>query len=210
MSPGYLVPAPDPDPGPPYRSHEIIDALFSPTQCQAILALAQNHEPEPATVGTDDSGEQIDSIRQATSTWLCITDNEVAWIVDRLARAVDEANIDWQFDIVGFAEDLQIVSYRNVGDFYTWHQDGLDGGVADRKLGIVVQLSDPDSYEGAHLELYEVNLELHGADLEDWNQRSSAIGTAIVFPAWEFHRVTPLRRGRRHSLVAWVSGPRFR
>jgi PKHD-type hydroxylase len=32
----------------------------------------------------------------------------------------------------------------------------------------------------------------------------------VVFPSFEFHRVLPLRRGVRRSLVAWVGGPPFR
>jgi PKHD-type hydroxylase len=31
-----------------------------------------------------------------------------------------------------------------------------------------------------------------------------------LFPSWSLHRVTPVTKGTRYSLVAWVSGPRFR
>jgi PKHD-type hydroxylase len=34
-------------------------------------------------------------------------------------------------------------------------------------------------------------------------------GTIIVFPSALFHRVTPVKRGRRYSLVQWYSGPDF-
>ena len=43
-----------------------------------------------------------------------------------------------------------------------------------------------------------------------WRAASARRGTAIVFPAFEYHRVRSLRSGVRRSLVSWVSGPPFR
>jgi len=32
----------------------------------------------------------------------------------------------------------------------------------------------------------------------------------LIFPSWLQHRVRPVTRGIRHSLVSWVEGPRWR
>ena len=34
-------------------------------------------------------------------------------------------------------------------------------------------------------------------------------GTIIVFPSMLLHKVTPVTKGIRHSLVQWFSGPDF-
>lgn len=187
-----------------------MDEAFTPEECDAIVALAGDWDPEASTVGTDDDGEEIESIRTATTRWLPVDDPEVVWVTERLARLVDDANTAWQLDVDGFAEDLQFTTYDTPGDFYTWHQDGLDGGVADRKLAIVVQLSEPSDYVGAELELFDVLVDLDETASADWRRRTQMIGTAIVFPGWEYHRVTALDGGVRHSLVSWISGPRIR
>ena len=188
----------------------MVDAAFEADECAAIVRLAADWSAEASTVGTDDDGVEIDSIRAATTRWLPVDDDDVRWITERLAAVVEHANHAWALDLTGFAEDLQFTTYDRPGDFYTWHQDGLDGGVADRKLAVVVQLSDPGDYDGADLELFDVLVDLEPEALAEWRERVRAMGTAVVFPSWEYHRVTELVGGVRHSLVSWISGPRVR
>jgi PKHD-type hydroxylase len=64
-----------------------------------------------------------------------------------------------------------------------------------------VQLSAADVYEGGDLEFH-----LSGLD----RTRMRRQGTLIAFPSFHEHRVTPVTRGQRFSLVAWVDGPPFR
>ena len=35
-------------------------------------------------------------------------------------------------------------------------------------------------------------------------------GLIALFPSYTMHRVTPVTKGTRYSLVAWVSGPAFK
>ena len=35
-------------------------------------------------------------------------------------------------------------------------------------------------------------------------------GTIIIFPSFILHRVTPITKGTRESMVGWVSGPPYR
>ena len=37
----------------------------------------------------------------------------------------------------------------------------------------------------------------------------NTMGTIIVFPSYFMHRVKPIKRGTRYSLVAWFGGPKF-
>ena len=106
----------------------------------------------------------------------------------------------FSFDLSGFHESLQLCNYyEEAQGEYKWHQDF--GGDFCRKLSLVLQLSDPSEYEGGDLQIktnaYEATMK---------KQR----GLIIVFPSWTLHQVTPVVKGNRQSLVAWIAGPEFK
>jgi PKHD-type hydroxylase len=194
---------------PDYRTHQVHPELFSAEECDLILDLARELPVEHAALEGHGGVDTDESLRSASIAWMP-RDEASSWIFERLAAVCDAANEDYGFDLRGFDEDLQFTTYDRPGAFYTWHQDGLDAPVATRKLSIVVQLSDPSHYEGADLELFQVVEDYDEAELEEFRRCTRRRGTAVVFPAFEYHRVTPLRSGTRHSLVCWVGGPPFR
>ena len=73
-----------------------------------------------------------------------------------------------------------------------------------RKLSMVIQLSDPKDYEGGILEIHANE---HYPPPPDELKRR---GTIVVFPSFLRHRVIPVTKGVRYSLVAWIEGPHFR
>lgn len=193
----------------PYECALVYPGVFTERQCDRILA-------DTAALATDDAGigdgigetEHDVAIRRSTIGWIT-ADEPFVWIYDKLARVVERANRSYGFDLIGFTEDLQFTEYAGAGAFYTWHQDGLDGDLAARKLSMVVQLSDPADYEGGDLEFF--SLDGDGAAPDPGRRAATrARGTVIVFPSFEYHRVTPLLSGTRRSLVCWVGGPPFR
>ena len=36
------------------------------------------------------------------------------------------------------------------------------------------------------------------------------VGTVIIFPSYTHHRVSPVTKGTRYSVVAWYGGPPFK
>ena len=118
-------------------------------------------------------------------------------LYDRLMRALVRANeIVGRFQIHTL-EPLQLAEYsaESSGE-YDWHLDIGPGVSSKRKLSISVQLSAPEDYDGGDLEL--------------WGSRSCSRkqGTLIAFPSYLLHRVSPVTRGVRRSLVAWAIGHR--
>lgn len=191
----------------------MVRAAFSADECDRIVALA---EPEAAELATLEGEDSAGGIRSSSVTWLD-ADDDTWWIFERLDELVAGANEEWGFDLVGFEEDLQYTRYDGPGDHYAWHRDGLDGDVSTRKLSVVVQLTEPGEYEGGALEFPDL-VDLHaGLPAPDsaghrspGSDEFSELGTAVLFPAFEYHRVTPILAGQRRSLVAWVAGPPFR
>ncbi|MDF2232301.1 2OG-Fe(II) oxygenase [Albimonas sp. CAU 1670] len=177
-----------------------LPALFSPEDCARIIELAEAASlAEARLVG----GRRQSEIRRARIAWIDDAP-DTEWISARLARAFAEANrAAFDFEIEAFEERAQVALYdgSEQGGF-DWHSDVGDGPLARRrKLTVVVQLSEPDDYEGGELEI-------NG----DGRPRTAgrARGDAIAFPAFALHRVAPVTRGRRWSLTLWAHGPSFR
>lgn len=192
----------------PYEPFVVVPKAFTERQCDRIAALADSVGLVDAGLQDADGSTGDDEIRRSQVAWIG-PDDDTGWIFERLATVALRANRSYGFELTGFGEDLQLTAYDEA-DFYTWHIDGLDSGVAHRKLSIVVQLSDPAQYRGSLLEFLPVVTDYDNEQLEEYRRTISARGTAVVFPSFEYHRVTPLESGRRLSLVSWVSGPRFR
>ena len=122
------------------------------------------------------------------------------------------ANKDFfNFDISQF-ETVQFAKYED-GGHYNWHQDYFPDGKMvkreyprSRKLSVTLNLSEYNE-SGGHLELFDGGQESRTKD--DVKQMNS-IGTAIVFDSREWHRITPIKKGIRYSLVCWSQGPYFK
>jgi PKHD-type hydroxylase len=204
--PRPLLPPPA---GPAWQPHQVFDAAFTPRQCDRLVACGDRLTTEGGALADDGDRDVDPALRRAQVAWLA-PDGESAWVYDKLTKLALRANRVYGFDLSAFVEDLQYTVYDEPGAFYTWHQDGLDGEVATRKLSLVVQLSHPGDYEGADLEFLDVVEDYSPAERSRWLRASRARGTVIAFPAFEYHRVSPLVAGVRRSLVCWVGGPPFR
>lgn len=179
--------------------HHMPDA-FTETECDRLIAMADAVEPAEARL----VGRMRDhNIRRAELVWLDDLP-ETGWVMDRLIGIVARANREvFDFALTEFMESPQIARYgaEREGHF-DWHSDIGEGPAAGRrKLTMVVQLSAGADYEGGVLEVMPSNARLSAA-----RER----GTAVVFPAFAPHRVTPVTRGTRHSLTVWAHGPAFR
>ena len=172
-----------------------IPALFSSDECTRIIALAQQQRGLAGTV--DARADSNDPIRNSIVRFL-YPDTGNEWFFARLDQAVSGLNAAYAFELQGFFEGVQVASYRE-GGHYGWHMDIGPDAFSTRKLSLSVQLSPEADYDGGELEF------LVGEEVA-----SRAQGTLIAFPSFLVHRVRPVTRGTRWSLVSWVAGPAFR
>lgn len=137
-----------------------------------------------------------ESVRRSSVRWLKRT-ADTYWIYARLIEHILELNDrHWRFDLNLLSDDIQYGEYAESGH-YTWHMDLGGGNLSTRKLSFSVQLSNPDDYDGGELEFKDTSKTV----VAPRNQ-----GTLIVFPSFLTHRVAPVSRGVRRSLVGWASG----
>lgn len=170
----------------------IFPNFFSPQQCELILKAAESLNFNAGSAVGDDN-----TIRKSDVTWLW-PNKDNAWIFDYIENVIMQANKKFKFDITGFFQGIQIAKYGEEGK-YDWHNDLGDGSMSHRKLSISVLLNNPDEYSGGELEFMGIETEIPKTQ-----------GTAIIFPPYITHRVAPVTKGMRCSLVSWISGPPFK
>jgi PKHD-type hydroxylase len=177
------------------------EGAFTQGELDRIEAYGDNLAHGKATLFGRDTSEEYGEIRITRTAWIRPSP-ETKWIYDRMQSAVRTLNDKvWQFDITGFSEDFQYTIYEgSEGGHYGWHVDQGDL-TKRRKLSLSLQLSDPSQYDGC-------DLQLHGAHHIDTAPRTR--GALIAFPSYVLHRVTPITRGVRKSVVVWTTGPKFR
>jgi len=155
----------------------------------------------PAQIG---SGVTNQNIRSTKISWLELS-NENKDIWNKLAKVVAEVNSRYfHFDLTGFYEPIQLGIYTAEDKgHYDWHVDMfVNNKNAPRKLSMVLMLSDPSEFEGGEL--------LLKSDSDEYRSLSLAKGRAWFFPSYMLHKVTPVTKGTRKTLVLWVGGPQFK
>lgn len=173
--------------------------FFSAAEMDKILAAWDDKLADEAQV--NNAGKEIarEDLRQSKIMFLKAGTND--WIYDRLGQACQQVNMNrYKFDIKGFQTELQLANYGE-GDFFDWHMDFGAGDISNRKLSISIQLSDSESYEGGDLQ-FMINQNIVNAPRDK--------GTAIIFPSFALHRVLPVTKGNRFSIVGWIAGPPYK
>ena len=174
---------------------------FSKEECDKLIELGQSKGLEFGKIGSHEV--PINEIRKSNVSWILPSDSVETY--QKLTAVVKNLNPKFYgFDLYGFVESLQFTEYKEPDDHYTWHVDTSFSGSITRKLTVVLQLSDPDDYEGGDLEISTGRFE------DSCSQAKREQGTVIVFPTFMMHRVTPVTKGTRYSLVGWVTGPQFK
>jgi PKHD-type hydroxylase len=192
--------APSPSIAIPELSHATWQGGFTDEEINQIISIGDSLTLNDAIVG---GGNDINGkIRSSKTGWIDLNP-ETSFIYDRLAYISRQLNGQFfDLDLWGFVEHLQYTIYDGKDDHYTWHLDrGGSTSNTPRKLSLVLQLSDPSEYEGGDLEIF---------DAPEPTKIEKQKGLVVAFPSFVLHRVTPVTKGIRKTLVVWLTGPRFK
>jgi len=183
----------------PFAEYIYFEQMFQPQEIEHLLKQWSSEDTQDAVMS---SGSDNDEGQLRKSTVQFLDNNDLnRWVYDKLAMVVQQGNMQsYGFDLAGFKEKLQLTQYAE-GDHFQWHMDFGANEISHRKLSITVQLSKPDAYEGGDL-LFRAN------DKEIPAPRTQ--GTVVVFPSFVQHRVTPITKGLRRSIVGWAAGHPYR
>ena len=185
----------------------IFEQGFDEETCKKIINLGKDGF-DPGKI----EGDKLDESIRVSHVRLV---RNIRWVVDLITPYIDSANInaEWKYDVIGVG-NLQLTRYEK-GGFYDWHNDGLGDHVAGkqygddpnkyvRKLSAIVLLSN--DYEGGEFQFASYDKTKCVISTPEFNE----VGSVIVFPSFMQHRVTPVTKGTRHSLVGWFLGPPFK
>jgi PKHD-type hydroxylase len=194
-------------------------SVLSNKFCNDLIELGLSMKDNLATVGSQKTIENkkdlnnLKKIRNSNVTWL--NDN---WIYKELHHFVSEANEkagwNYQFD---WSESCQFTKYK-INQYYNWHCDSLLEPYSSsdinfnnkiRKLSMTVSLSDPKDYEGGDLEFDFRNNNDGKPNIKKCLEIKPK-GSIVVFPSHIWHRVKPVKKGTRYSLVMWTLGYPFK
>jgi PKHD-type hydroxylase len=170
---------------------------FTPEECGKIIEIGNARIIDKSRIR---GNEVANDIRDSKNSWIMPSDDS-QWIFRRVTDVIVDLNSKFfKFDLYGFIEGFQFTRYDAPGGKYDQHIDrGLNTWT--RKLSFTLQLSDPKDYVGGDLELY------YGKEPIIPTKEQ---GFVTVFPSYVMHRVTPVTKGTRYSLVAWITGPSFK
>ena len=183
---------------------------------QEELALTGG-QTEKINKGKDLSEEDLKDLkkkRDSNIVWL----ND-KWIYNEIHPYIHQANrlAGWNFDW-DFSESCQFTKYK-LNQFYDWHCDSWENPYSDpkdvnrhgkiRKLSVTCSLSAPEDYEGGELEFDFRNQDPDKPSIRKCAEISKR-GSIVVFPSHVWHRVKPVTKGTRYSLVIWNLGYPFK
>jgi len=142
------------------------------------------------------------------------------WIYDQIQPYIHRANKEagWNFEW-DWSESCQFTKYGK-GQYYDWHCDSwehpynnpndLNSNGKIRKLSVTCTLSDPSEYSGGELEFNFNNPENTSKKNIVKCKEILSKGSICVFPSFVWHRVCPVKKGTRYSLVIWNLGYPFK
>jgi PKHD-type hydroxylase len=173
--------------------YHAVPQAFTPAECDAIIALAEGGGEAAPVWG--DGGYHVDPSQRDVPTSLHPRGPANGWLFDRLDALFSDAALVFELPVGPIAEPIQILRYDRGNHFQTWHSDAGRDALERRRISMSVELSQREDYDGGELEIVPERV---GA------LRRLPRGSAQLFPSRALHRVTPVTRGRRWSLVAWT------
>ena len=176
--------------------------LFSPKQCQMIIEAGRAQPKHNASVGGGKKGGATVDTKTRTSHISWIPFKKMPDMYKDIEKTMNKTNGNhFGFDGMQITEMAQYTEYPS-GGFYDWHMDSDVNFVHEptvRKISMTCLLSHESEFEGGELEIEK-----------EENTVKLVQGQAIFFASFIRHRVAPVTKGVRKSLVMWFGGPPLR
>ncbi len=178
---------------------------FNAEECAKIIDILESQEFHKGSVGR---GTVDEGVRDSDVVFVDFNP-ETHWIFERMQATMGRVNFDkFGLDLDGL-ETIQYTKYDEHGH-YDWHIDNHQGEVrpVHRKLSMSVILANAE--EGGDLMVNNNGNQDKATRIRTQEGEVIPVGTAIVFYSHLPHRVDPVVKGTRVSLVAWAVGPKLR
>ena len=182
---------------------ETTTPIFTPEQCKMIIQAGRSEPKNNAQIGNKEGikGGVIDT-KTRTSHISWIPFKKMMPMYKSIEKIMKQTNGNhFGFDGMTITEMAQYTEYPE-GGFYDWHVDNdvnCKNEPPVRKISMTCLLSPKHEFEGGDLEL-----------MKEGKVAKLKQGHAIFFASFIRHRVAPVTRGNRKSLVMWFGGTPFK
>ena len=118
------------------ENYAYVDKAFTPEECQKIIDLGNSKKKYIAQIHDENNNPLEDSnVRKNNVSWI-ETSEDSKWIYQKLTDICYIINQrHFNFDLWGFAEDLQFTEYNAPDEYYSAHIDKIVKSLI-RKLSI--------------------------------------------------------------------------
>jgi PKHD-type hydroxylase len=179
---------------------ETTSPIFTPEQCQLIINAGRSEPVQDGQVGGGGGGVVDTKTRTSHISWIPF--NKLPEMYKTLEEVMSRTNNNhFGFEGMQITEQAQYTEYPS-GGFYDWHIDSDVVGLNEppvSKISMTCLLSHESEFEGGGLEL-----------MSDGKIARPKQGQAIFFASFIRHRVIPITKGVRKSLVMWFGGTPFK
>jgi PKHD-type hydroxylase len=201
-------------------------SALTPRFCDELIKYGKSQQEQLALTGgqtnkiqegknlSEEDLKDLKKKRDSNIVWL-----SDRWIFKEIQPFIHQANqlAGWNFEW-SFSEACQFTKYK-LNQFYDWHADSWETPYANkdnpdtfgkiRKLSVTCSLSAPEDYEGGELEFDFRNTDPDKPAIRKCAEIKPR-GSIVVFPSHVWHRVKPVTKGTRYSLVIWNLGYPFK
>ena len=181
----------------------IWEEAIPPEVCDKILETCFELPKQNATTFRQGEDPLYEDPNRKTQIRWVPKDEEHDWINQIFENYAKAANEHFNVEI-SYLPELQFTEYKDIGYHYGAHHDVdfSNQTGTHRKISLVLQLSDPEDYQGGDFKF---------SHIENPNPVSiKKRGSIIAFLSYQEHCVEPILGGDRTSLVGWYRGPRYR
>jgi PKHD-type hydroxylase len=135
---------------------------------------------------------------QNKSATLPITDDS-RWIFETTTKVLLDINEKFfNYDLL-YIDELRFCVYEE-GDYYDKHTEMQYESTGVKKISFLINLSDPDTYEGGDLLMH--------FDKEPTVAKRD-LGSMMIFPSFYMSEITPVTSGTKYCIMGSVIGPKF-
>jgi len=187
---------------PKWKSYvvETTGPIFTPEQCKMIIEAGRSEPKQTGQVGGGSGGTVDTKTRTSHISWIPF--KKMLDMYKDIEKLMQKTNKNhFGFDGMTLTEPAQYTEYPE-GGFYDWHIDSDINCAHEppvRKISMTCLLSPENEFEGGDLEV-----------MSEGKVAKLRQGQIVFFASFVRHRVKPVIKGNRKSLVMWFGGTPLR
>tara|TARA_B100001996_G_C18342103_1_gene470575 strand:- start:58 stop:594 length:537 start_codon:yes stop_codon:yes gene_type:complete len=172
-------------------SYFTVTGVLTSKECQEIIDYCTDKcRSSDVTAPVSNESSIVKDVRNSLNTFISPDELPIIRKVIDCAVKVSSENFNFPMSTI---EPIQYAEYTE-GMYYNAHTDSGETLEHDRDISTSLFLSPRNEYEGGNLCIRYPN---------NWVEIDEQQGSMVVFSSMLVHKVKPVEKGKRSSLVMW-------